>query len=80
MALPRDGRALTLVIVDAPIDANELAARLAAAGFDTALMLDGGPSTQLALALRATRSDVPGRYPVPDLLTILESPPSPLPG
>ena len=77
VALPRDGRALTLVIVDAPIDANELAARLAAAGFDTALMLDGGPSTQLSLALGDTQSNIPGAYPVPDLLAIITPPPKP---
>ena len=70
----RDGRALTLVIVDGPIDANELAARLAAAGFDTALMLDGGPSTQLSLALGDTQSNIPGAYPVPDLLAIIKTP------
>lgn len=71
VALPRDGRALTLVIVDDFIDANELAARLADAGFDTALMLDGGPSTQLSLELGATRVDVPGGYAVPDHLVIV---------
>jgi uncharacterized protein YigE (DUF2233 family) len=70
VALPKDGRALTLAIVDDPIDANELATLLADAGFDTALMLDGGPSTQLALDLGDTRADIPGGYAVPDLLVI----------
>lgn len=77
VALPRDGRALTLVLVDDWIDANELAARLADAGFDSALMLDGGPSTQLALALGETRADIPGGYPVPDLLVIVPGMPLP---
>jgi hypothetical protein len=77
VALPRDGRSLTLVLVDDPIDANELAARLAEAGFDSALMLDGGPSTQLALALGKEHADIPGGYPVPDLLVIVPGPPPP---
>ena len=77
VALSRDGRALTLVIVDDPIDANDLAARLADAGFDSALMLDGGPSTQLALGLGEERVDIPGGYAVPDLLVIVPGPPVP---
>ncbi len=70
VALERSGDALTLVVVDQPIDANELADRLASAGFDAALLLDGGPSTQLAVAIGGVRADVPGGYPVPDLLVI----------
>ena len=77
VALERDGRSLTLVVVDSPIDANNLAARLGAAGFDAALMLDGGPSTQLALELGDVHIDIPGGYPVPDLLAILPGPPLP---
>ena len=73
VALDRDGRTLTLVVADDPIDAGELAARLAAAGFDAALMLDGGPSTQLALDLGGVRVDLPGGYPVPDLLAIVSA-------
>jgi hypothetical protein len=79
VALERDGRSLTLVVVDAPIDANDLAARLAAGGFDAALMLDGGPSTQLALELGDVHVDIPGGYPVPDLLAIVPGPPPPGP-
>ena|SRR5450432_18534 len=74
VALDRAGRHLTLVIVDSPIDANDLAARLAAAGFDTALALDGGPSTQLALEIGDTHVDLPGGYPVPDLLVLKPTP------
>jgi hypothetical protein len=70
VALDRAGRRLTLVIVDEPIDASELAQRLANAGFESAIALDGGPSTQLALAVGATRVDVGGGYAVPDLLML----------
>jgi len=74
VALERSGEALTLVVVDEPIDANELAERLASAGFDSALLLDGGPSTQLAVAVGDARADAPGGYPVPDLLVIVPRP------
>lgn len=70
VALDREGRTLTLVLADAPVEANELAARLAEIGFDAALFLDGGPSTQLSLALGDARIDIGGVYPVPDLLAI----------
>lgn len=70
VALDRDGRHLTLVLADAPADANALARALAAAGFDAALLLDGGPSTQLALRAGDARDDIPGGYAVPDLLVI----------
>ncbi len=70
VALDKAGRRLTLVVVDRAIQADVLAARLAAAGFDSALMLDGGPSTQLSLKLGAADIDAPGLYPVPDLLAI----------
>ena len=70
VALDREGRTLTLVVVDAPIDANDLAAALVAGGFDAALMLDGGPSTQLSLEIGAVKAELPGGYPVPDLLVI----------
>jgi uncharacterized protein YigE (DUF2233 family) len=74
VALERSGDALTLVVVDRGIDANELAERLASAGFESALLLDGGPSTQLAVAVGDARADVPGGYPVPDLLVIVPRP------
>jgi uncharacterized protein YigE (DUF2233 family) len=70
VALDSGGGALTLVIADTPVEANELAARLAASGFDSALLLDGGPSTQLSLAHGDVEVDIPGGYPVPDLLLI----------
>lgn len=70
VALDRGGRSLTLVVTDAPIEANALARRLSACGFDSAVMLDGGPSTQLAVQLGPIKVDLPGGYPVPDLLAI----------
>ena len=70
VALDADGGALTLVVADAPVEANQLAAQLAASGFDSAMMLDGGPSTQLSFAHGDVQVDVPGGYPVPDLLLI----------
>ena len=74
VALERDGRALTLVVVPTPIEAGDLAARLVACGFESALLLDGGPSTQLAFEAAGITVDVPGAYPVPDLLAIFEGP------
>jgi hypothetical protein len=83
VALPRDGSSLTLVVAPDPVDAAALGARLAALGFHSALMLDGGPSTQLSVDLGfppdagvydfhadPRRFEIPGGYPVPDLLVI----------
>jgi len=75
VALDHDGRALTLIVAAEPIDANELAAQLAAAGFADALLLDGGPSTQASLELGDVHLEVAGAYPVPDLLAIFNRPP-----
>lgn len=77
VALEPGGDALTLVVVDGAIDANELAQRLAASGFDSAILLDGGPSTQIALELGSVHLDLPGGYGVPDLLLILGASPGP---
>jgi len=71
VALDREGRFLTLVVSSDPVEANALAQRLVALGFDSALFLDGGPSTQLSLAVGDTRAEIPGAYPVPDLLVVL---------
>jgi len=70
VAIDREGRTLTLVVSDVPVAAGDLAAALAAQGFDAAILLDGGPSTQLSLALGDAQVDVEGVYPVPDLLAI----------
>ncbi|MES1205805.1 MAG: phosphodiester glycosidase family protein [Pseudomonadota bacterium] len=70
VGLDREGRVLTLVLSDRPIQAAALASRLAELGIFSALMLDGGPSTQLSLDLGNAHIDFPGVYPVPDLLAI----------
>lgn len=72
IALPEDGRTVTLVVAPEPIDAAALGARLAAMGFHCALMLDGGPSTQLAVRLGTPpeEREVRGAYPVPDLVAL----------
>jgi hypothetical protein len=92
VAVDRDGRTLTLVVADQPVEAAALGNRLAALGFFSALLFDGGPSTQIAAALAPARApkpgskpaaapnasepagglDVPGGYPVPDLLAIVQ--------
>jgi uncharacterized protein YigE (DUF2233 family) len=70
VALDRDGSHLTLFVADGPVDASALARSLAAVGFDTAMMLDGGPSTQLALRTGGAPYDITGGYAVPDLLVV----------
>jgi uncharacterized protein YigE (DUF2233 family) len=76
VALDREGRTITLVVAPLPVEANELASRLAALGFDAAILLDGGPSTQLSLELGDARAEIGGAYPVPDLLAIFPRSPS----
>jgi uncharacterized protein YigE (DUF2233 family) len=70
VAVDREGRTLTLVVTDTPVPADDLASALAAQGFDAALLLDGGPSTQLSLAVGDAQVEIEGAYPVPDLLAI----------
>jgi uncharacterized protein YigE (DUF2233 family) len=70
VALTKDGTSLTLVVAPTAVDAAELGARLAKLGFYSALLLDGGPSTQLALKGDGERS-VAGAYGVPDLLALI---------
>ena len=71
IALDREGKTVTLVISDRAIEAASLGSRLAALGFHSALLLDGGPSTQIAAAIGGQRVDIPGGYPVPDLVAIV---------
>ena len=74
VAIDRGGKSVTLIVADAPVDAAVLGSRLASLGFDSALLLDGGPSTQIAVALGGSRAgalEIPGGYPVPDLLAIV---------
>ena len=70
VALDSHGSQLTLVVVTEPVDANEVAARLAAAGFADAMLLDGGPSTQASVELGDAHLEIAGGYPVPDLLAV----------
>jgi uncharacterized protein YigE (DUF2233 family) len=70
VALDREGRTLTLVVSPGPIDAGRLAERLAALGFHSALLLDGGASTQVSAVAGAFTLDVAGVYGVPDALVV----------
>jgi hypothetical protein len=76
VALTKDGTSLTLVVAPSAVDAASLGVRLAKLGFDSALLLDGGPSTQLALKVGGAAGagvdrSVAGAYGVPDLLAIV---------
>jgi uncharacterized protein YigE (DUF2233 family) len=66
VALDRDGRFLTFIVTRVRVDAGALARALAGLGFDRALMFDGGPSTQLSVALPGHELEIVGGYPVPD--------------
>jgi uncharacterized protein YigE (DUF2233 family) len=70
VAVDPSGRYLTIAVADARIQAADLGQTLADLGYNDALMLDGGPSTQLSAAFRDFTRDIPGGYGVPDLLVI----------
>jgi hypothetical protein len=70
VALDPGGRSLTFVVARRRIEAVALADALARLGFDRALMLDGGPSTQLSAEIGELRLEVGGGYPVPDGLVV----------
>lgn len=70
VALDREGRYLTLVVTRGSTSAQQLADVLARLGFDAALMLDGGPSTQLSAAVGEIKLEVRGGYAVPDALVL----------
>ncbi|MDB4979930.1 MAG: hypothetical protein JWM82_682 [Myxococcales bacterium] len=71
VALDAGGTTLTLAVADEPVDATVLGRRLAAMGFSSALLLDGGPSTQLAVKpLGPSPRQIAGAYGVPDLLAL----------
>jgi uncharacterized protein YigE (DUF2233 family) len=70
VALDREGRTLTLVVSPGPIDAGRLAERLAGLGFHSALLLDGGASTQVSAVAGRFTLDVSGVYGVPDALVV----------
>jgi L-fuculose-phosphate aldolase len=70
VAVDKTGRFLTFVVARKRVEASALAAVLARLGFDRALMLDGGPSTQLSAAIGTLQLEIPGGYPVPDGLVV----------
>jgi hypothetical protein len=70
VALDKAGRSLTVVVTRASIAAPALAAALERLGFESALLLDGGPSTQLSAAVGSLRLEIPGLYAVPDVLVL----------
>jgi uncharacterized protein YigE (DUF2233 family) len=70
VALEPDGRRLTVVVANARLQAADLGRTLAGLGFKDALMLDGGPSTQLSAAIGDFTRELPGGYAVPDALVI----------
>lgn len=70
VALDRTGRTLTFVVARKRIEAIALAEALARLGFERALMLDGGPSTQLSAQLGDLNLEIAGGYPVPDGLVV----------
>jgi len=70
VAVDQTGRFLTIVVARARMEAGALARTLERLGFQRALMLDGGPSTQLSAQLAGFTRDVAGGYAVPDLLLV----------
>ncbi len=71
VALDRTGRYLTLVVTREDAEAGALARALAALELDSAILLDGGPSTQLSVRAGDLALDLPGGYAVPDLLLVV---------
>ena len=55
---------------DRSMSAETMGQLLQGLGFRDALLLDGGPSTQLSFALGQQRLEYPGGYPVPDGLLV----------
>jgi uncharacterized protein YigE (DUF2233 family) len=70
VAVDREGRSLTIAVTRRSVGADELAAELAQLGFQNALLLDGGPSSQLSLQLGKASAEIWGGYPVPDGLVV----------
>lgn len=70
VAIDHGGRFLTVVVADARMQASDLGRTLAGFGFSDALMLDGGPSTQLSAAIAGFAREIPGGYAVPDALVV----------
>jgi len=70
VAVDQTGRFLTIVVARARMEAGALARTLERLGFHGALMLDGGPSTQLSAQIAGFTLDIAGGYAVPDLLLV----------
>jgi uncharacterized protein YigE (DUF2233 family) len=70
VAIDHGGRFLTVVVANARMQAADLGRALAGFGFSDALMLDGGPSTQLSAAIGDFSREIPGGYAVPDALVV----------
>jgi hypothetical protein len=71
VALDRSGRFVTIVVTRGRVQASALGQTLARLGFDSALMLDGGPSTQLSAVIGDLKLELEGGYAVPDALVVL---------
>ena len=70
VALDRSGRFLTVIATRERVEAVALAQTLKRLGFETAMMFDGGPSTQLSAAFAGRSFEIGGGYPVPDGLVV----------
>jgi len=70
VAVDPSGRFLTVAVADARLQAADLGQTLVGLGLPSALMLDGGPSTQLSAAIGDFTREIPGGYGVPDALVI----------
>ena len=71
VAVDASGRTLTVLVTRGRMGATELGQALQRLGFTDALLLDGGPSTQMSVAAGSLKLDVPGGYGVPDALAIV---------
>jgi uncharacterized protein YigE (DUF2233 family) len=70
IAVDRSGRFLTIAVTRVRVEATVLAEKLARLGAWSALMFDGGPSTQLSFAVGTRAIEIAGGYGVPDLLLL----------
>lgn len=70
VAVDQSGRFLTIAVTRARVDATVLAEKLARLGAWSAMMFDGGPSTQLSFAVGRRSLEIAGGYGVPDLLLL----------
>ncbi len=70
IAIGDDPGQITFVITRGFTLARDLGTALAALGYRDAVLLDGGPSTQLSAKAGSWELEVPGGYAVPDLLLV----------